>query len=159
MQEKELLRKLGEETIYSAKGHFKACDLRRQLITYTIWCCAVLNVVGIIGIHPIADKWFSAVGLFGTIALLIWNEGEGKNYRAKHKEEAENYLALHKEIRSCYFLSECDKAQVEQLSKNVSQFDKTETPEIPGFARKCAKKAIERKDPETDNWFLKEIEK
>lgn len=159
MQEKELLRKLGEETIYSAKGHFKACDLRRQLITYTIWCCAVLNVVGIIGIHPIADKWFSAVGLFGTIALLIWNEGEGKNYRAKHKEAAENYLALHKEIRSCYFLSECDKAQVEQLSKNVSQFDKTEKPEIPGFARKCAKKAIERKDTETDNWFLKEIEK
>jgi type I restriction enzyme M protein len=27
MQEKEILRKLGEETIYSAKGHFKAGDL------------------------------------------------------------------------------------------------------------------------------------
>lgn len=52
MQEKELLRKLGEETIYSAtclrathrqKGHFKACDLRRQLVTYTIWLCATEN--------------------------------------------------------------------------------------------------------------------
>ena len=96
MKEKELLRKLGEETLYSAKGHFKSCDQRRQLITYTIWVCAVLNVVGLIGIHPIADKWFSAFGLFGTIALLIWNEGEGKNYRAKHKEAAEKYLALHK---------------------------------------------------------------
>lgn len=159
MQEKELLRKLGEETIYSAKGHFKACDLRRQLVTYTIWVCAVLNVVGIIGIHPVADKWFSAVGLFGTIALLIWNEGEGKNYRAKHKEAAEKYLALHKEVRSCYFLSDCDKTQVEQLSKTVSQFDQSEKPEIPAFARKLAKKAIECKDPETDNWFLKEIEK
>ncbi len=31
MKEKELLRKLGEETLYSAKGHFKSCDLRRQL--------------------------------------------------------------------------------------------------------------------------------
>ncbi len=154
MQEKELLRKLGEETIYSAKGHFKACDLRRQLITYTIWDCAVLNVIGLIGINPTADKWFSMVGLFGTIALLIWNEGEGKNYRAKHKEAAEKYLALHKEIRGCYFLSDCDKTQVEQLSKTVSQFDQSEKPEIPGFARKWAKKAIERKDPETDNWFL-----
>jgi len=154
MQEKELLRKLGEETLYSAKGHFKACDLRRQLITYTIWSCAILNVVGIIGIHPIADKWISAVGLFGTIALLIWNEGEGKNYRAKHKEAAEKYLALHKEIRSCYFLNTYDKRQVVDLSKRVSQLDQSEKPEIPGFARKQAKKSIEKIDPETDNWFL-----
>lgn len=113
MQEKELLRKLGEETIYSAKGHFKACDLRRQLVTYTIWGCAFLNVVGIIGVHPLADKILSAVGLFGTIALLLWNEGEGKNYRAKHKEAAEKYLALHKEIRTCYFLSDRNKAKRE----------------------------------------------
>lgn len=153
MNEKELLRKLGEETLYSAKGHFKACDLRRQLITYTIWLCTVLNVVGIVGINPIVDKLFSAVGLFGTIALLIWNEGEGKNYRSKHKEAAEKYLALHKEIRSCYFLSDCDKTQVEQLSKTVSQFDQSEKLEIPSCARKWAKKTIESNDPETDNWF------
>jgi len=157
MNEKELLRKLGEETLYSAKGHFKACDLRRQLITYTIWACAVLNVVGIIGICPTIDKWFSAIGLIGTMALLIWNEGEGKNYRAKHKESAEKYLALHKDIRSCYFLSDCDKTQVEQLSNKVSKFDQSVKPEIPSFARKWAKKAIEGNDPETDNWFLKEV--
>lgn len=158
MKEKELLRKLGEETLYSAKGHFKACDLRRYLITNTIWICAVLNVLGIIGIHPIVDKWFSAIGLFGTIALLMWNEGEGKNYRAKHKEAAEKYLALHKEIRSSYFLSDCDKTQVEQLSKTLIQFDQSEKPEIPICARKWAKKVIESKDPETDNWFLNGIE-
>ena len=154
MKEKELLRKLGEETLYSAKGHFKACDLRRQLITYTIWGCAILNVVGIIGIHPIADKLFSAFGLFGTIALLLWNEGEGKNYRAMHKEAAEKYLALHKEIRSCYYLNDCDKTQVEELSKTIIQFDQSKKPEIPSYARKLAKKAIESNDPETDNWFL-----
>lgn len=153
MKEKLLLNKLGEETLYSAKGHFKACDLRRQLVTYTIWACAVFNVIGIIGIHPIADKWLSAVGLFGTIALLMWNEGEGKNYRAKHKDAGEKYLALHKEIRSCFFLSGCDSFQVEGLSKKVSLLDQEEKPEIPGYARKWAKRAIE-KDGETDNWFL-----
>lgn len=47
-QKKELLKKLGEETLYSAKGHFKACDLRRQLVTYTIWICALLNIVGML---------------------------------------------------------------------------------------------------------------
>lgn len=153
--EKKLLRKLGEETLYSAKGHFKACDIRRHLITYTIWLCAILNVVGIIGINPSIDKWLTGIGLFGTIALLIWNEGEGKDYRAKHKESAEKYLALHKEIRACYFLSKCNEEQVAALSRRVIEFDKTEKPEIPGFARKWAKKAIESKDPETDNWFLK----
>lgn len=152
--EKELLKKLGEETIYSAKGHFKACDLRRQLITYTIWSCAFLNIIGIIGINQQLDKIISAVGLFGTIALLIWNEGEGKNYRALHKAAAEKYLALHKEIRSCYFLSNVTADQVEELSKKVSKFDQAEKPEIPAYARNWAKKAIENKDPETDNWFV-----
>jgi hypothetical protein len=155
MPEKELLRKLGEETLYSAKGHFKACDLRRQMITLTIWGCTLLNIIGIIGIHQVLDKWFSTLGLFGTMALLIWNEGEGKNYRAKHKESAEKYLALHKEIRSCFFLNDCNSESIEVLNKQVIEFDKSDKPDIPGFARRWAKKAIENKDPETDNWFLK----
>lgn len=154
MNKMELLRKLGEETIYSAKGHFKACDLRRKQIAITIWACAVFNVIGMIGINQEVDKCLSGIGLFGTIALLIWNEGEGKNYRAKHKEAAEKYLSLHKEIRSCYFLSECKSTEIDRLSKAVIEFDKSEKPEIPGFARKWAKKMIEGKDPETDNWFL-----
>ncbi len=155
MQEKQLLRKLGEETIYSAKGHFKACDLRRQLVTYTIWLCAILNVVSVIGINSTADKILAAAGLFGTIALLIWNEGESKNYRSKHKQAGETYLSLHKEIRSCFFISECNKEEVERISKAVIDFDKSDKPEIPGFARRWAKKVIEGKDPETDNWFIK----
>lgn len=149
-----LLCKLGEETLYSAKGHFKSSDLRRQLFTWTIWLCAAMNVVGLIGINTVADKWFSALGLFGTIALLIWNEGEGKDYRAEHKRAGETYLALHKEIRSCFFLSECNKEQVNELSRRVTEFDQSLKPDIPGFARRWAKWSIERKDSETDNWFI-----
>ena len=89
--EKELLRKLGEETIYSAKGHFKACDIRRNSITITIWLCAIVNVFGILGFDEITGKAISVIGLLGTISLLLWNEGEGKNYRAKHKEFGEKY--------------------------------------------------------------------
>lgn len=155
MSEKKLLKKLGEETLYSAKGHFKACDLRRNLVTYTIWVCAILNVVGIIGVHPYIDKWISAAGLFGTIALLIWNEGEGKEYRAKHKELGEKYLALHKQIRSCYFLDKCEADDVEELNKKVMQLDMENKLDIPGIARRWAKRSIESFDPETDNWFTK----
>lgn len=152
MGSKELLRKLGEETIFSAKGHFKACDVRRQMITSTIWLCAVVNVIGIVGLHPNIDTWLSVTGLLGTIGLLIWNEGEGKDYRAKHKEVAERYLALHKEIRSCYFLSDYSVNLISSLADKVSALDQSPKPDIPKIARVLSKRAIERKK-ETDNWF------
>lgn len=151
MQEKDLLRKLGEETIYSAKGHFKACDIRRNLVTSAIWLCVITSILDIMNIVS-NDLWFDAIGLFGAISLLIWNEGDGKNYRGKHKDAAEKYLALHKEIRACFFLSQCTPTNVEELSKKVSEFDRAEKPEIPGLARRLAKRAIE-KSGETDNWF------
>lgn len=154
MEEKELLRKLGEETIFSAKGHFKACDVRRQMITITIWLCAAVNIIGLIGIHPNIDRWLSAIGLMGTIGLLIWNEGEGKNYRAKHKEVGERYLALHKEIRNCYYLNNCDANLVVDITNKVSLLDQSHKPDIPMVARILSKKAIE-KTGETDNWFYK----
>jgi len=154
MQVKELLKKLGEETIYSAKGHFKACDTRRKLFTITIWICAIVNVIGFIGIDPLFDKWLFGLGLFGTIALLIWNQGEGKYYRARHKEAGEHYLSLHKEIRKHFLMDEVSEEEIETLNQKVIDFDKSDRPEIPGLARMLAKRAIEKKD-ETDNWFLK----
>lgn len=153
MNEKELLLKLGEETIYTAKGHFKACDVRRMLITTTIWLCATLNIICIIGIEPTIDKVLTAISLFGLVALLIWNQGEDKDYRVRHKQTAEKYLALHKEIRACYFLDNCSNRDVEELSKSVSELDQSEKPELPGIARKLARRAI-IKNTETDNWFM-----
>lgn len=153
MNDKELLKKLGQETIYSAKGHFKAADIRRNLITAAIWICILTSILDIMNIIS-NDIWFDAIGLFGAIALLTWNEGDGKEYRSKHKEAGEKYLALHKEIRSCYFLETLSGAEVENLNKKVTTLDQSSKPEIPGFARKWAKHSIERKDPETDNWFL-----
>jgi hypothetical protein len=152
MEGKLLLKKLAEETIYSAKGHFKACDLRRTLVSWIIWLCAILNVITLIGINPVVDKWLAAAALFGLIALLIWNEGEGKNYRVVHKQFGETYLALHKEIRTCYYLTDCTKEQIQELCEKVSQFDQKGKPDIPWFARRWARKAIEEYD-ETDNWF------
>lgn len=150
--EKELLKKLGEETMHSAKGHFKACDIRRNLVSITIWGCALLNIVGVIGVSPSIDKTLSAIGLLGTIALLIWDAGEGRDYRATHKKVAEEYLALHKEIRACFFIRDCDGEQVQKLSDKVTRHDKENKPEIPLMARRWAKKAIE-KTGETDNWW------
>ena len=152
MNKVELLKKLGEETIYSAKGHFKACDLRRNCITITIWLCAIVNVLGILGFNGIIGKGTSVIGLLGTISLLLWNEGEGKNYRVKHKEYGEKYLSVHKKIRECYFLEESSIDEVKELSNHVREIDREVKPDIPRIAYKLSKKAIE-KTGETDNWF------
>lgn len=149
--ERDLLRKLGEETIYSAKGHFKACDLRRNLTTLTIWVCVVFSILDIMNIVQ-SDIWFDAITLFGAIALLIWNEGESKNYRTQHKAVGEKYLSLHKEIRSLYLLADHSQEAVQKMSERVSKLDKSEKPDIPWLARKWSQKAI-LKHNETDNWF------
>lgn len=151
---KELLKKLGEETIYSAKGHFKACDIRHKLITGTIWFCALINVLGVIGFDAVVAKWIAVLGLLGTIALLIWNQGEEKEYRSRHKLAAEKYLALHKEIRAYFFLEKYDQKDIQKLSTKVSEFDQSEKPTIPWLARKWSQKAIQNYG-ETDNWFEK----
>ncbi len=148
-----MLRKIGEETIYSSKGHFKACDIRRNLVTITIWGCAILNVLGIVGIGGNWDKTFSIVALFGTISLLIWNEGDGKNYKSKHKKTADEYLALHKEARRLFFTQNVSELEVQKLSNMVIELDRSEKLDIPFLARKLAQKAIQKKN-ETDNWFL-----
>ena len=70
MTEKGLLKKLGEETLFSAKGHFKACDIRRNQITITIWMCALLNIVGMFDFPSLWAKIISGFGLFGTVALI-----------------------------------------------------------------------------------------
>jgi hypothetical protein len=148
----ELLRKLGEETIYSAKGHFKASDLRRILITWTIWICALINVIGILGFPVTISKYISIAGLLGTVALLLWNNGEGKNYRSRHKSYGEKYLVIHKEIRSYYFQKKNDIEQLELLNKKVQELDNEPKPDIPSIAHRMARNAIEKKG-ETDNWY------
>ena len=152
MSNKDLLLKLGEETIYSAKGHFKSHDVRHRMITLTIWGCAAINVAGVIGLENETSRFLAVAGLLGTMALLIWNQGEGKEYRSRHKQAGERYLSLHKEARDLFFLNQLNIEDIEKLSKKVRKFDQSDKPNISWLARKLSKTAIESAG-ETDNWF------
>jgi len=149
---KELLKQLGEETIYTAKGHFKACDIRRNLVTWTIWLCLVLNLVSLFDIGNKSSKVLSVLGIFGTIALLIWNEGDGKTYKERHRLAGEQYLSLYKEIRDAHILKDNSKEKIKALSEKVRALDLGDRPEISWAARKLAQWAI-KKGGETNNWF------
>ncbi|MCT4580103.1 MAG: hypothetical protein N4A35_01690 [Flavobacteriales bacterium] len=153
MKKSELLiKRLAEETIYSAKGHFKSSDVRGNLINFTIWTCAVLSVLGLVIEGNLINKWFSAIGLIGSIGLLIWNEGESKDYRTKHKEIAELYLSIHKELRDLYFMDKGNKEKLKEISDRIKLLDQSKKPNISILARKLSQLAIE-KNKETDNWY------
>lgn len=151
---RKLVQKLGEDTIYSAKGHFKACDIRRICVTTTIWVCAIINVLGITISSPILCKVLSAVSLFGMIALLIWDSAANKEYCSNHKQMAEKYLALHKDLRAVFYLASLSKEKIEELNYQVNEINQSCKLDIPLFARRLAKKAIEKKDSEVDKWFF-----
>jgi hypothetical protein len=99
------------------------------------------------------DRLLAAVGLFGTIALLIWNEGDGRNYKEKHKKTGESYLEVHKEARELFFREELSEDDLRLLNQRLRELDNSEKPDIPFAARKLAQWAIEKYD-ETNNWFL-----
>lgn len=151
---KQLVQKLGEDTIYSAKGHFKACDIRRICVTTTIWICAIVSVIGIAISNPILCKVLSVVSLFGMIALLIWDSAANKEYCSNHKQAAEKYLALHKDLRTAFYFDSLSKEKIEELNNEVNKLNQSCKWDIPLFARKWAKKAIEKKDSEVDKWFM-----
>ena len=153
---KKIIQKLGEDTIYTAKGHFKACDIRRTCIRITIWTCAIVNIIGLIVSNPVLCRLLSCVSLLGMIALLIWDSSENKDYRNRHKQAAEKYLALHKEIRKAYYLDYISQQDILELSNRVIELDQNCELEIPFLARKRAKKAIEKRDSEVDKWFTEE---
>lgn len=154
--EKELLKKLGEETMYSAKNHFKASDLRRSLVTATMWSCAALSVIGAMGLADgLIGQVISALALFCTVALLIWNQGEGQYYAAEHMRIGEQYLSLHKRVRECYLLQNYDEAVIKELCEAVSNLDNSRKPAVPAIANQWARRAI-KKIGETDNWFENE---
>lgn len=151
---RKLVQKIGEDTIYSAKGHFKACDIRRVCVTTTIWICAIVSIIGIAISNPILCKVLSVVSLFGMIALLIWDSAANKEYCSNHKQVAEQYLALHKSIRAAFYLEFLSKEKIEELNNQVNEINQSCKWDIPLFARRLAKKAIEKKDSEVDKWFL-----
>lgn len=132
VNEKKLLRKLGEETLYSAKGHFKACDLRRNLVAVAIWGSGIASILDLMNIVA-DDRGFDVVGLLAAIALWIWNQGEGEKYRTKHLKAGEQYLSLHKKIRAAFLLPQATSTQA--LSDEVRKLDQQVKLEIPGAAR------------------------
>jgi hypothetical protein len=151
MANEDELRSVGQETIFTAKGHFKASDwhkLRSLLLLFICLCC---DVVGI-AVEGELGKVLNIAGAILTGLLLIWEAQDGKNFRDRHKEAANKYLTLHKDIRKLYRDGPPDEATFEELRKRQRELDEESRPDISWLPRMWAKWSIEKFD-ETENWW------
>jgi hypothetical protein len=157
MKDRIQLKRIGAETIYTAKGHFKSADLRRTSIKWTLFICVGLSVISLADFEFIPSKIISAVSLIATILLLMWKQGEEKDFCRNHRKSAEEFLALHKRIRNAYDSKKVSEKDIKELTEEFSSLCRqSDRPPITYWGKFWAKKAIENtnvQDRETDNWF------
>lgn len=154
--ERELMRKIGEESIYTAKNYFKCFDSASICKNVLLW----LNLFLMVGSVALAmfdccatlGKTLIVVSLIDMI-LLLYLDGKCSNaYLCDCQRSANAYLALHKRARAVYFGVEED---AEKIDCEMRKLDEQAHPRIHLIARILAKRAIE-KSGEVDLWFKEE---
>ena len=143
--DKNTLKSYGESTAYTAKGHFKAADLRRRFnltLIATIMIIAVFSISQVIE-STLTNQVLGAFSLLASILLLIFEVHDGVNNHIKHKLFAEKYLELHYDIYHVFQGKDCSEEEITRLKNRMNKLNRTERPFISSFAKKYAKKAIE----------------
>lgn len=154
MVDRNTLKSYGENTAYTAKGHFKAADLRRRFnltLIVIIMVVAVLSISQVIKLTLI-NQILGVVSLLASIILLIFEVHDGVNNHIKHKLFAERYLELHYDIYHAFEDTDCSEEEVTRLKKRMNKLNRVERPFISSFAKKAAKKGIEESD-EMNVWW------
>lgn len=155
IQIKRMLQDLGRDSIYSAKEHFKASDIRRILIRVCVVGGALLSIVlAVFSIEGLLAKILNVLTLFFMIALLMLERDA--YYCHAHKEWGEKYLAYHKKIEMLVKSNaDVSNNDVEQYVKELNDLNTNCPCIVNRMARRMGKRSIERKNPETDNWFCR----
>lgn len=154
-QQKELIKSLAIEAIYSAKGHFKTSDW----IGYYLFLLVAVPFItsAIILVFPLPDFWIkfcSFIGLVFSLLSLVYayasNQIEAKKQIETHMNIGNDYLSCFKQLRNMFFLNSISKDQIETVSKEIQSLDKkSQTCKISAIARIHAKLTIKG---EVDGW-------
>lgn len=145
--DKKLLKAYGESTAYTAKGHFKAADIRRRLnlvLIVLIMAISVLSISQLIQSVLVAQI-MGVCSLLASIFLLIFEFHDGHDTHIRHRLYADKYLELHYDIFHAFESDECTQEEIKKLKNRMNKLNRKERPTISSFARKSAKKAIEVK--------------
>jgi hypothetical protein len=151
---KDLIKQWGENSAYSAKGHFKTSDLKR------IWIKTLITVNLLFAIFSTIDlienllilKIFGVISLIASVLILVYESQESKNSITNHMKLGDEYLIIHYELQELFHKDNFNETDLEQISKKIKRIKQKEKPIINGIAKKWAKNAIE-KENEMIKWW------
>lgn len=150
---RELMCKIGEESIYTAKGYFKCFDSASVCKNVLLWLNLFLMVASValamFDCCETVGKVLVVTSLVDMVILLYLDGKCSDAYLCDCQKLANAYLSLHKRARSAYFGIEGDS---EKIDREMRKLDEQVHPRIHSIARIWAKLAIE-KFGEVDLWF------
>jgi ElaB/YqjD/DUF883 family membrane-anchored ribosome-binding protein len=160
MGNKKLVKEWGENTAYTAKGHFKSADIKKKKIYILLSVNIIFAIISVtdcnFNICPLAIKIIGVISLIASILLLIDESQEGNNSFRMHKNIGEEYLSLHEDLHRLFRKGSISDAEIESIREQYRSLQKKDQPMISRCAYKKAKKAIEKADSEMTVWWKEE---
>jgi hypothetical protein len=152
MTDKEIIlaKQLAEETIYSAKGHFKTSDwIGRQLFLLVVVPFATSAITLVFTPPDWLVRLLAFAGLlFSTFALVFSyasNQQKAQEDMEKHLDCGNKYLEIYKKLRAGVETDSLTKNDLQTVTQEVSKLDQaTCNLKISTIGRWHAKLALER---------------
>ncbi len=150
---KTLIKQWGENSAYSAKGHFKSADIKKKQIKILVIINVLFAVFSLLELGlPLIAKFFGLISLIASILLLISESQEDKS--AIHMKIGDEYLGIHYELQRLYYEDDLKENEVNSILERIREINKKDKPSISQLAKKIAKKAIED-EGEMIKWWNK----
>lgn len=154
---KELLKKWGENTAYSAKCNFKMSDLN----SYFMYGLVLINILfAVFSIMDFDDdnakvaRFFSIISLIASLLIVIHESRKSNRTTLTYKEVGESYLALHYDIQALYSQSKPSNSDVQEIKEKVKNLNLKPKPSVSFLGKWWADYAIE-KTGEMHKWWKK----
>lgn len=150
---KDLIKQWGENTAYSAKSHFKTADLFKLFTKLLILINILFAAFSLLDFSiPVIAKIFGVISLIASVLLFISLMQEGENVVIKHMKIGDEYLNLHNELQRLFHSKTPIEEDIDVMSKKIAKITQKNKPIINQFAKRLAKKAIEKKGEMTTWW-------
>jgi len=150
---KELLRNWGENTAYSAKGHYKTADIKSMYLKILIIVNVVFAIFSLLDFpYSFFTTLFGISSLIASILLLVEEASNGQASTSSHMMLGDEYLNVHYKLQELNSQENPSMDNFNKLASIIEELNTKQKPRIFQIAKKQAKTAIEI-DGEMTKWW------
>lgn len=122
MVDKTILASWGENTAYSAKGHFKTADIKSFYLKGLIIVNILFAIFSIMELNlPLLVKLFGLISLIASILLLVEENSKNKSSSHHHMKIGDEYLALHYKLQNLHSQEKPAIEEFKELEKRLKR--------------------------------------